>query len=93
MTVQRYTRPITDDDKSLMLEALEGNQWDPKTSDLRFPLEIREGQVETDAARYVRVVLKKRLGIAQSIRITPSPDPVNCTFGGALGDPQLIMLK
>jgi hypothetical protein len=38
MTVQHYTRPITKDDKSLKLEALERNQWEAATFELRFPL-------------------------------------------------------
>jgi len=88
MTVQRYTRPITKDDKSLMLEALANHQWD-----LRFPLvdekanpEHREN--ESEAEQYARW-LNARLSIAQPIRITPSPDPVNCRFIGGLGDKHL----
>jgi hypothetical protein len=93
MTVQHHTRPITKDDKSLKLEALEGNHWEAATFELRFPLLDEKAKPahrenESEAEQYARW-LNNRLGIKQPIRITPSSDPVNCRFEGGLGAKRL----
>jgi hypothetical protein len=94
MTVQRYTRPITKDDKSLKLEALEGNQWNASSFELRFSMVEEKAnpihrENESEAEQYA-IWLNDRLGIAQPIRITPSSDPVNCRFEGGLGAKRLV---
>jgi len=93
MTVQHYTRPITKDDKSLKLEALEGNQWNASTFELRFPLLDEKAKPthrenESEAEQYARW-LNDRLGIAQPIRITPSSDPITHRFVGGIGNKHL----
>jgi hypothetical protein len=87
MTVQRYTRPITKDDKSLKLEALESNQWDASTFNLRFPL-ANYGEAnpadQCEAEQYAHQLIAQN-GVKAPIRITPSSDPVTHRFVGGIG--------
>ena len=91
MTLQRYTRPITKDDKSLKLETFEGNQWDASTFNLRFPLE-NYGEANPanlcEVEQYARQLIAQS-GITAPIRIAPSSDPENCRFTGGLGAKRL----
>jgi hypothetical protein len=95
MPVQRYTRPITKDDKSLKLEALEGNQWNASTFDLRFPLpeqvnaDPASPENRSEAEQFVHEELKP-WGLAQPIRIVPSTDAVNSRFIGGLAAKKLV---
>jgi hypothetical protein len=91
MTVQHYTRPITKDDKSLNLETFEGNQWNAKAFDLRFPL-ANYGEANPanlcEAEQYARQLIAQN-GFPAPIRITPSSDPPNIRFVGGIGDKHL----
>jgi hypothetical protein len=94
VTVQPYTRPTTKDDKSLKLEAFEGNQWNASTFELRFRLVEEKAnpmhrENKSEAEQYARD-LNARLNIVQPIRITPSSDPPNCGFEGGLGAKRLV---
>ena len=77
-------RPITKDDKSFMLEAIEGSRWNPETFDLRFATANEANEYAED--------LNRRWNISQTIRVQPSTDPVNCEFTGGLGAKHLVRL-
>src|SRR5438445_6600837 len=85
--VQRYTRPITKDDKSLKLEALESNQWNASTFEWRVPL-TNYGEAEPakqcEAEQYAHQLIAQN-GITAPLRITPSSDPATYRFTGGLG--------
>ena len=91
MTLQRYTRPITKDDKSLKLEAIESNQWDASTFNLRFPL-AKYGEAnpanQCEAEQYAHQLIAQN-GITVPIRITSSSDPVTHRFVGGIGNKHL----
>ena len=90
MLVQRYTRPITIDDKSLNLEVLKDNRWDGAAFALRFPLR-NYGEAAPDqceAEQYAHHLINRN-GITDSIRITPSSDPVTHQFVGGIGNKHL----
>jgi hypothetical protein len=94
MTLQRYTRPITKDDKSLKLETFEGNQWDASTFNLRFPLtNYREANPadQCEEEQYAHQLIAQN-GVTAPIRITPSADPPNCRFTGGLGVKRIVRL-
>ena len=87
MAVQRYTRPIAKDDKSLKLETLQENQWDTSPFNLRFPLaNYREANPanQCEAEQYAHQLITQN-GMTAPIRITPSTDPVNVRFVGGIG--------
>jgi hypothetical protein len=91
MTVQRSTRPITRDDKSLKLEVTEGNQWNAEAFSLRFPL-ANYGEANpanhSEAEQFAHQLIAQN-GIKGPIRITPSSDPVTHRLVGGIGNKHL----
>ena len=92
MSLQRFTRPITPEDRSLKLEVSKGTAWDGDAFVLRFPLE-NYGQAEPEklceAEQYARDKLLNQQNLVEAVRITPCSDIPNYRYVGDIGDKHL----